>query len=81
MLVTKRARSFEVFDETEVGFLTSKEGRPFQPKLFKITQIVKDLGNDTYSLLEDDLVVVPIVFRNMRLRVEEWGPRLSLIHI
>lgn len=75
MLVTKLARSFEVFDETEVGFLTSKEGRPFQPKLFKITRIVKDLGKDTYSLPKDDLVVVPTDRRNVRLRVERWGPR------
>ncbi|CAI9260282.1 unnamed protein product [Lactuca saligna] len=75
MLVTKLARSFGVFDEPKAGFLTRKEGRPFQPRLFKITQIVKDMGNDTYSVSVDDTVEIPKGRRNMKVRVKEMNPR------
>ncbi|CAI9281575.1 unnamed protein product [Lactuca saligna] len=61
MLVTKLARSYGVFDDPGVEFLKWKEGHPFQPRLFKSAIIVKDMGNNTYSVPVDDEVVVAAV--------------------
>ncbi|CAI9288735.1 unnamed protein product [Lactuca saligna] len=75
MLVTKLARYFGVFDELDARFLARIEGHPLQPYLFKTSRIMKDMGNDTYTIPADDTVEVPACRRNMSPRVEDQDPR------
>lgn len=75
MLVTKLARYFGIFDESEAMFFTRMDGHQLYPCLFKTACIVKDLGNDTYLVPVDDAIEVPGGRQNVRLMVEDRDPR------
>lgn len=54
MLITKLAKSFEVFQKREAMILTVERGKAFSPLLFKRENIVVDNGGGNYSIPNDD---------------------------
>ncbi|CAH1437137.1 unnamed protein product [Lactuca virosa] len=78
MMVTRLAHSFGIFDEPEATFLTRMDGRPLQPPLFKTARIVRDFGNNHFSVPSDDVVEVSSELeerQNVRPKVEDQEPR------
>ncbi|CAH1421303.1 unnamed protein product [Lactuca virosa] len=51
------------------------DDRHLHPPLFKTAFIVIDLGNENYSVPLEDEFEVPEERRNVRLRVDDQGPR------
>lgn len=75
MIVTKLVGSFWILDEPKATFLTRMGVCPLQTRLFKTACIMGDMGNNTYSVLIDDVVEFSAEHKNVRSRVEDQEPR------
>lgn len=54
MMVTRLACSFVIFDQPEAIFHTRMDGGPLDTYSFKTACILRDFGNDNYSVPLDD---------------------------